>query len=246
MLYQKHAIAKKGVRTASLEIMSNSNKHDEAQPLHSYENRTEAGQVLAQMLKDIEFETRPLVLAIPNGGIPVGVEIAESLIAELDAIIVRKLQVPGNTEAGFGALTSQGSLLLNERLVRSIGLNQHQIDLVVKQTQGQIEGRKADYRGLVGVIDLTGKDVILVDDGLASGYTMMAAIESVSGLSPNSITVAVPTASSSAANLIYQAEIRLVCPRIESGFIFAVANAYKKWYDVPDNEVIEILENFRR
>ncbi|MFW9965130.1 MAG: phosphoribosyltransferase [Candidatus Sifarchaeia archaeon] len=246
MLYQKHAIVKKGVSTAYLEMMSNSNKHDGAQPLHSYENRTEAGQVLAQKLKDIEFEKRPVVLAIPNGGIPVGVEIAEFLGAELDAIIVRKLQVPGNTEAGFGALTSQGSLLLNERLVRSIGLNQHQIDLVVKQTQGQIEGRKADYRGLVGVVDLTEKDVILVDDGLASGYTMLAAIESVRGLSPNSITVAVPTASSSAANLINQAEIHLVCPRIESGFIFAVANAYKKWYDVPDHEVIDVLENFRK
>ena len=87
----------------------------------SYRDRTNAGQVLAQELNNIRFETRPVVLAIPNGGIPVGVEIAKSLNAELDAIIVRKLQVPGNPEAGFGALTSQGSLLLNERLVRSIG-----------------------------------------------------------------------------------------------------------------------------
>ena len=80
-------------------------------------------------LNHIRFETRPVVIAIPNGGIPVGVEIAKSLDAELDAIIVRKLQVPGNPEAGFGALTSQGSLLLNEKLVRSIGLNQKQIQL---------------------------------------------------------------------------------------------------------------------
>jgi len=214
--------------------------------LYSYENRTEAGQVLAKKLKDNRFETRPVVLAIPNGGIPVGVEIAETLAAELDVIIVRKLQVPGNTEAGFGALTSQGSLLLNERLVRSIGLNQHQIDSVVKQTQEQIEKRKADYRGLVGIVDPTGKDVILVDDGLASGYTMMAAIESVKGLRPNSIIVAVPTASSSAANLVKGSGSVLICPRIESGFIFAVANAYKKWYDVPDSEVIDILEEFRK
>ncbi|MFW9965508.1 MAG: phosphoribosyltransferase [Candidatus Sifarchaeia archaeon] len=214
--------------------------------MYSYENRTEAGQVLAQKLKDIRFETRPVVLAIPNGGIPIGVEIAEALAAELDAIIVRKLQVPGNTEAGFGALTSQGSLLLNERLVRSIGLNQHQIDLVVKQTKEQIEKRKSDYRGLVGIIDPARKDVILVDDGLASGYTMMAAVESVKGLAPNSVTVAVPTASSSAARLVRETGIVLVCPRIESGFIFAVANAYKNWYDVPDHEVIDTLENFRK
>ncbi|MHA1966064.1 MAG: phosphoribosyltransferase, partial [Candidatus Thorarchaeota archaeon] len=117
--------------------------------MHSYEDRTEAGLILARDLKDKEFEARPVVLAVPNGGIPVGVEIARELDAELDAIIVRKLQIPGNPEAGFGALTSHGSLLLNERLVRSIGLNQNQIDLVVKQTQNQIDRRKEDYRGLV-------------------------------------------------------------------------------------------------
>lgn len=201
--------------------------------------------MLVRDLNNIRFETRPVVLAIPNGGIPVGVEIAKALDAELDAIIVRKLQVPGNPEAGFGALTSQGSLLLNERLVRSIGLNKKQIDMVVKQTHAQIDGRKVDYQGLVGIVDSSGKDVILVDDGIASGYTMMAAIESVRSLSPNSITVAAPTASSSAAHLVRNEVRFLVCPRVESGFIFAVANAYKNWYDVPDSEVIDILDNYR-
>lgn len=166
--------------------------------MHSYEDRTEAGKVLVRELRNIEYETRPVVLAIPNGGIPVGVEIAKALDAELDAIIVRKLQVPGNPEAGFGALTSHRSLLLNDRLVRRIGLNQRQIDLVVKQTEGQIESRIADYHGLVGIGDPSERDVILVDDGIASGYTMIAAIESVRTLSPNSITVAAPTSSSSA------------------------------------------------
>jgi predicted phosphoribosyltransferase len=213
--------------------------------LISYEDRTEAGQVLTIELSNFQFETRPVILAIPNGGIPVGVEIAKFLDAELDSIIVRKLQIPGNSEAGFGALTSQGALLLNEQLVRSVGLNQNQIDLVVKQTQDQINRRKEDYRGLVGIVDPSKKDVILVDDGIASGYTMMAAIESVRGLAPNSITVAVPTASSSAAHLVGGAVQNLICPRIESGFIFAVANAYKNWYDVPDTEVIDILENYR-
>lgn len=211
----------------------------------SYRNRTDAGKVLAQELNNIRFETRPVVLAIPNGGIPVGVQIAKSLDAELDAIIVRKLQVPGNPEAGFGALTSQGALLLNESLVRLIGLKQIQIDMVVKQTQGQIERRKEDYVGLVGIVNLFEKDVILVDDGIASGYTMLAAIESVRSLGPNSITVAAPTASQSAAHLVGEEVSVLICPRIETGFIFAVANAYVKWYDVPDKEVIEILDNYR-
>ena len=211
----------------------------------SYKDRSEAGRVLAQELDNIQFESPPVVLAIPNGGIPVGVEIAESLDAELDAIIVRKLQVPGNPEAGFGALTSHGSLILNDRLVRRIGLNQRQIDMVVKQTEGQIERRKADYRGLVSIVDPSERDVILVDDGIASGYTMMAAIESVRTLSPRSITVASPTASQRAAELIREKIRNLVCPRVESGFIFAVANAYQNWYDVPDREVVDILENYR-
>jgi predicted phosphoribosyltransferase len=214
--------------------------------MHTYENRTEAGLHLARELGKVTFEARPVVLAIPNGGIPVAVEIARSLNAELDSIIVRKLQVPGNPEAGFGALTSHGSLLLNDRLVRRIGLNQRQIDLVVKQTEEQIERRRADYRGLVGIVDPSGKDVILVDDGLASGYTMKAAIESVKTLGPNSITVAVPTSSGSAADLISGEVSSLVCPRIESGFIFAVANAYRNWYDIPDSEVIDILEEYRK
>ncbi|MFW9974992.1 MAG: phosphoribosyltransferase [Candidatus Thorarchaeota archaeon] len=213
--------------------------------MYSYEDRTEAGQVLARELKSIDFKIRPVVLAIPNGGVPVGVEISKSLNAELDAIIVRKLQVPGNPEAGFGALTSHGSLLLNQSLVRSIGLNQRQIDLVVKQTQDQIARRKADYRGLVGIIQPSNRDVILVDDGLASGYTMKAAIESVRTMAPNRIIVAVPTSSGSASDLIGSEVDYLICPRIESGYIFAVANAYKNWYDVSDSEVVEILENFR-
>jgi len=200
---------------------------------------------LAGEISGLKFETCPVVLAIPNGGIPVGVEIAKTLNADLDAIIVRKLQVPGNTEAGFGALTSQGALLLNERLVRSIGLNQHQIEMVVKRTHEQIDRRKEDYRGLVGVINPSDKDVILVDDGLASGYTMRAAVESVRTLGPTSITVAVPTASRSAVDLVRTEVESLICPRIESGFIFAVANAYRHWYDVPDSEVIDILKAYR-
>jgi predicted phosphoribosyltransferase len=208
-------------------------------------DRSEAGRVLSEDLKDIQFDNRPVVLTIPNGGIPVGVEIAKTLKAELDAIIVRKLQVPGNPEAGFGALTSHGSLLLNDRLVRRIGLNQRQIDLVVKQTEEQIRRRKSDYQDLIGIVDPSNRDVILVDDGLASGYTMMAAIESVRTLSPISITVAIPTSSGSAADLVGKEIDRLICPRIESGFIFAVASAYKNWYDVPDSEVIRILKKYR-
>jgi putative phosphoribosyl transferase len=212
----------------------------------SYRNRVHAGQILAQQLKGMEFKTRPLVLAIPNGGVAVGAEIARSLDADLDVIIVRKLQVPGNPEAGFGALTSQGALILNDGLVRSIGLHKEQIDKVVEQTQAQIEKRRADYWNLIGVFSPEDRDVILVDDGIASGYTMVAAIESVESMGPASITVVVPTCSKKAAHLVRKKVGVLLCPRVEAGFIFAVANAYEHWYDVPDSEVLEILKEFRQ
>ncbi|MFW9955621.1 MAG: phosphoribosyltransferase [Candidatus Thorarchaeota archaeon] len=210
-----------------------------------YRNRAHAGEVLAQQLKFIKFTTRPLVLAIPNGGVAVGAEIARALDAEIDAIIVRKLQIPHNTEAGFGALTSYGALLLNDRLVKSLRLSKEQIESVVERTKKQIERRRAEYHGLVGVVEPSGKDIILVDDGIASGYTMLAAIESVKQLSPRTIMVAAPTASDGAAHLVAEQVSEFICPRIGTGFVFAVADAYENWYDVPDTEVIEILTRLR-
>ncbi len=211
----------------------------------SYKTRTHAGQILAQELESMNFGQRPVVLAIPNGGIPVGSEIANALNAEFDIIIVRKLQIPDNPEAGFGALTSFGSLLLNQRLVTSIGMNQEQIEKVIELTMTQIEARKEAYHNLVRDVYLSEKDVILVDDGMASGYTMLAAIELVKSLSPNRVIIATPTASEHAANLVKKEVDAFICPRVETGWVFAVANAYDSWYDVPDSEVIKILRKYR-
>ena len=156
-------------------------------------------------------------------------------------MIVRKLQIPYNPEAGFGALTSLGTLILNKPLVARLGLTEKEIDSVKRTTERQIEERKETYEGLVGHTEPLGRAVILVDDGLASGYTMMAAIDSVREFHPDSVIVAVPTAHDNSARMVEAAVDRLVCPRIETGFVFAVANAYQNWYDVLDSEVIEIL-----
>ncbi|MHA1960717.1 MAG: phosphoribosyltransferase [Candidatus Thorarchaeota archaeon] len=211
----------------------------------SYRDRRNAGLVLAEELSEIKQWSKPLVLAIPNGGIAVAAPISESLNAKLDILIVRKLQIPFNPEAGFGALTSLGTMILNDDLVSRIGLSENDIAIVRDRTLRQIEDRKEAYSGLAGIEDPKGRDVILVDDGLASGFTMVAALESVSMAKPATITVAVPTSSASAAPRVKPLVDHLVCPRIESGFVFAVANAYEKWYDVPDSEVIELLRNFR-
>ena len=212
----------------------------------SYVNRDEAGRVLAQELQTRKLEDTPLVLAIPNGGLAVAAPIAKILGAKLDLLIVRKLQIPYNPEAGFGAITSLGTIILNKPLVARIGLNQDQINSVVERTRVQIDNRKQGYGGLVGHYSPEDKIVILVDDGLASGYTMLAAIQSVRNLAPRKIFVAVPTASASAVARIRDEVGDLICPHIGSGYVFAVADAYQNWYDVPELEVIELLRTIRQ
>ncbi|TFF95336.1 phosphoribosyltransferase [Candidatus Thorarchaeota archaeon] len=210
-----------------------------------YEDRAEAGMHLLSELESMEFESKPLVLAIPNGGLPVASEIATGLGADLDVIIVRKLQIPGNPEAGFGALTSFGSVILNDILVRQMALNKSDIDAAVEKTESQIQRRRDAFGGLVGKHNPKNREVVLVDDGLASGYTMLAAIESVNREDPKRVIVAVPTSPGSAAGRVERAADALVCPRIETRHVFAVANAYVNWYDVPDKEAKEILQQFR-
>jgi putative phosphoribosyl transferase len=209
----------------------------------SYRTRTEAGNVIANLIREKRLVGDFLVLAIPNGGVEVAAPIAKQLKSPLDIIIVRKLQIPSNPEAGFGALTSLGTMILNEQLVRSIGIDSDSIERVKERTELQIESRCQAYRGISKRIDPTGKDIVLVDDGLASGFTMLAAIESVHKFNPESVRVAIPTAHHESLKRVEPLIDEIICPRIEHGFSFAVANAYELWYDVPDEEVIAILQN---
>jgi putative phosphoribosyl transferase len=211
-----------------------------------YQDRASAGKVLGEKLRAFALPEVPLILAIPNGGLAVAGPIAKVLCGDLDLLIVRKLQIPYNPEAGFGALTSLGTVILNETLVHRIGLSKADIAQVIQQTREQIEKRKSAYKGLAGRYSPKRRIVLLVDDGLASGYTMLAAVESVRQLRPQKIIVAVPTASSSAVSKVQEVVDELICPHIGRGYVFAVADAYKNWYDVPDREVIEMLENMRR
>jgi putative phosphoribosyl transferase len=212
----------------------------------SYRNRAHAGQVLAEELRAIVApSSNYLILAIPNGGVAVAEPVAQSLRADLDIIIVRKLQIPYNTEAGFGALTSFGNIILNDELVRSLHLDEKAIEQVITKTKTQIAERQKAYSHLAGVVSPIGREVILIDDGLASGYTMIAAVQSLKTLGVKNTVVAIPTAHSSSIDRVRPLVDHLVCPRIESGWGFAVAEAYENWYDVPDNEVIEILNRIR-
>jgi putative phosphoribosyl transferase len=205
-------------------------------------DRLHAGMLLAEKLREYAGKKDILLLAVPSGGVPVGYVIAEELDIAMDLILVRKVQIPWNTEAGFGALTWDGEIILNESLVRHLGLTEKMIEQSVARTRRIVRERLRKFRGDKPMPAFRGKVVILVDDGLASGFTMLAASNSVRKKKPEKIVVAVPTASTGAIELLRPEVDEIVCLNIRSGPIFAVADAYKSWHDLTDEEVTEILE----
>lgn len=209
-----------------------------------YADRHEAGLLLARKLAPFG-SAHPLVLAIPNGGVAVALPISKELDCPLQVIVVRKLQIPDRPEAGFGAVASDGSVILNVPLVRSLGLSD---EVIVDQRQralASIRKRLALYGSRVEFPELQGRTVILVDDGLASGYTMEAAVKVVKKHEPAMVVVAIPTSSMSAYRRLADLVDRIVCPDVSRLPIFAVADAYKDWRDLTDEEVIAMLQDFR-
>lgn len=206
-----------------------------------FRSRAEAGKRLAEQLMDYAG-SRAVVLAIPRGGVPVAYEIAKRLGAELDVIIPRKMPIPWNPEAGFGAITADGTMVLNDPMVESLGLTPDDISRVAEEVRREIVRRTRAYRGEKPPVDVAEKTVILVDDGLASGYTMLAAIQSVRKLSPSKVIVAVPVASSSAAKLVGKAADRLIALLVSDRLPFAVADFYLEWRDLTDEEVLHYLQ----
>lgn len=183
-----------------------------------------------------------IVLAIPNGGVAVGYEVSKSLNIDFDVIVCRKVQIPWNPEAGYGSVAPDGSCFLNEKLVFALGLSDRIIKQNIKETMNQIKKRIEKYRGKKPFPKLKDKIVILVDDGLASGFTMLASIEFVKKKKPEKIIVAVPTASGSAYQLVRPEIDKLIALDVRYAYPFAVADAYENWYDVSDEEVLKYLK----
>jgi predicted phosphoribosyltransferase len=208
-----------------------------------YADRHEAGLVLAKKLASFEW-THPLVLAIPNGGVAVALPISQELDCTLEVIVVRKLQIPERPEAGFGAVAFDGSVILNIPLVRRLALSDEVIANQRERALASIRKRLALY-GSREFPELQGRTVILVDDGLASGFTMEAAVKVVKKHEPTMVVVAIPTSSMSAYRRLADLVDRIVCPDVSRLPIFAVADAYKDWCDLADEEVMAMLQDFR-
>lgn len=209
--------------------------------LFVFQDRAEAGRILAQKLSEF-VSPDALVLAIPAGGVPVACESARALKLPLDLMIVRKIQIPGQAEAGFGAVGPDGETIFNEELLRRLRLREEVIKQKVEETKKVVEARNRLFRNGRPFPPVKGKSVILVDDGLASGLTMMEAARFMKRKGVAKITVGVPTASEDSIDRLLPDVDEIYCLNIRTFFPFAVAEAYEDWYDLTDSEVISLLQ----
>ncbi|MCP8310308.1 MAG: hypothetical protein L6N94_02265 [Candidatus Methylarchaceae archaeon HK01M] len=205
-----------------------------------FEDRMAAGHLIAKKLKGLVGKDA-IVLAIPAGGVPVGYVVAKELNLPFDVIVVRKIHIPWNPEAGFGAVTWDGYVIFNEPLLVNLGLSEEVVKRCVDEEKKEIKKRLKVFRGEKQFPDLRNKDVLLIDDGLASGYSMLATAISVKENSPKKIIIATPTASAHAIKLVKPYSDMIVCLNVREGFPYAVADAYRSWYDLSEGEVKDYL-----
>lgn len=211
---------------------------DSSSELGVYRDREHAGAVLGEQLEAYRGAD-VAILAIPNGGVPVGIGVRASLGGDLDVLVVRKLHIPWNPEAGFGAVAPDGTVVFNDPLRSSLGLSAREERAIISAEIDAVHRRIEMYQAKP--LRTSGRIVILVDDGLASGYSMLAAIRYVRRTGARSIVVAVPTASQRAVELVALAADKVIVPNVRRGLRFAVADAYRSWRDLEDHEVLDLL-----
>ncbi len=205
-----------------------------------FKDRAESGKELLRHLEAYRGK-EVIVLAIPSGGLPVAAEISRGLGAVLDVMIVRKLQIPRNPEAGFGAISLSGESIMNTELLTELSLSEEQIARSKEKAMKEGRSRESTLRGRRPMPELARKAVILVDDGLATGYTMLAAIKEVKAKHPGRIVVAVPTGSVRSVDMVAREVDEIVCPNIRE-MPFAVADAFRNWYDVDEAEAVRLIQ----
>jgi len=210
-----------------------------------FEDRADAGIKLAERLKRYRGNETS-VFAIPRGGVPVSVEVAKDLGAYLDIVVPRKITIPHNPEAGYGAVTEDGTIVLNKSLVKSLGLTEKQIQHQAEEVRAEIKRRSALYHSKLQATQVTVKTAIIIDDGLASGYTALAAVKSIRQRNIPQVIVASPAVSGAAYELIRPEVDDLVYMVLSRIYPFAVASFYQNWYDLSEGEVIEYLKNWKQ
>ncbi len=204
-----------------------------------FRDRRDAGRALAHALRDTPGLERAVLLALPRGGVPVGYELARELRLPLDVLVVRKLGVPGQEELALGAVAGSGVLVVNPEIVRAFAIPREQIEAMAARERAEIARREALYRGGRAALDVAGRTAILVDDGLATGSTMMAAVRSLRPVAAR-LVVAVPVGSRGACEDLRREADEVVC--LDTPELFhAVGEFYEDFEQTSDAEVTALL-----
>ena len=204
-----------------------------------FSDRKEAGEILAEKLKKLRLEN-PVVLAIPRGGVVVGYEVARKLKAPLDVIVPRKLGAPGNPELAIGAVAEDSTIILDSSLIDYLEVDEEYIKKEKERQVKEIKRRLNVYRGRFSRLEIERRDVVIVDDGIATGATIRAAIASVRKRKPASLTLAVPVAPPSTIEKLREEVDRIVCVSTPEPF-FAIGRFYTDFRQTTDEEVIRLL-----
>lgn len=211
-----------------------------------FRNREEAGRALASVLSKQKFEN-PIVLAMPRGGVPVAIEIAKQLKAPLDFVFVRRIGVPGHKEVAMAAVVDGAApeLVLNEEISAQIEIPQAYIDREMKAELHEIERRRREYASTTAGPAITGRTAIIVDDGIATGTSMRAAINALRRKKPKELIVAVPVAPLETVNSLRSDVDAVTCLQTPEPF-YAVGMHYKDFHQIDDDEIAEALHEFRK
>jgi putative phosphoribosyl transferase len=209
-----------------------------------FDNRVQAGHLLGQALHAYAERNDVLVLALPRGGLPVGFEIAKAIGAPLDVVMVRKLGTPGQEELAIGAIATGGARVLNQDLVAELGISEETINSITAREQQELERRSRAYRGQQPFPEVKGRCIIVVDDGLATGATMRAAVAALRAQAPARIVVAVPVAPPSTVGQIRQEADEIVCLDTPEPFL-GVGRWYRDFPQMTDEEVKDLLARSR-
>jgi putative phosphoribosyl transferase len=213
------------------------------QPMILFEDRLDAGEKLANQMLQLKLGLKdPLVIGIPRGGIPVGYSVAQAFSADLDFIVLRKLPIPDNPEAGFGAVTLGKVAIFNRQILARLDLSQAEISSIIDDVYDEVLRRDNVFRRGRPAPNLKDRTVIVTDDGLASGYTMLAAVNYVGKQGAKKIIVAIPVAHENAYALIQKNVDNIIAYHISTKPVFAVASFYRRFPDLSDKEVINYLD----
>jgi predicted phosphoribosyltransferase len=208
-----------------------------------FEDRQDAGAQLAGMLEAYR-DSSAVVFAIPAGGVPVAAILAERLNLKLDVAVVSKITLPWNTEAGFGAVAFDGTVRLNEQMLGQLDLAEEEVQDRIKLTAKKVQRRVRELQGDRAMPELSGRKVLLVDDGVASGFTLKVAAEALGNRHADEIVVAVPTGHKQSLESLASEVEAVYCANVRGGWSFAVAGAYRNWCDVDEAQALAILNHF--